>query len=1138
MHFERLRLAGFKSFVEACELRIEPGLTGVVGPNGCGKSNLLEAIRWAMGEGSPKSLRGGAMDDVIFAGTAARPSREFAEVTLRLDNSARTAPAGFNDDDQIEVTRRIERGLGSAYRLNGRDCRARDIQMLFADNATGAHSPALVSQGRIGAIVAASPVERRALLEEAAGIAGLHVRRKEAEIRLRAAEANLVRLEDVLAGMTAQVAALRRQARAAARYTELSDAVRVAEGALLFARWRTAADSADAANAAAREAEGRVAAATRDVARLAVAQAEATAGLPALREAEARAAAALQHVTQQRSLLAADLERVAARQRDLAAQAAAAVRDRDREQALAADAEAALMRGASQAAALDEAIAAGRAQLPALAAAVADAEQASGQGEAAYSAAVERHAAAAAQARAAEAALAAAEARLARTNAEIARVESSAAAPDDGSEARRDAARAAADAATQAIDKATADLAASEDGRRLAGATRDEAQAVAATLRGQRAALQAEHDALLRVLASGKAGPSVLDALTVEPGYEAALVAALRDDLSAGLRTGARHWAGAAEDGDPALPPGARPLSDVVQGPPELARRLAQVGIVDGDPDPASLRPGQRLVARDGRMWRWDGFRTAGGAGHAAAERLVQRARLAVLAGELPGLATQLADADAAVAAAIADLGRHADAERRAREGRAAAERARAAALADAARAEAAIERRAAQVQAAAAMLARLNDDAAGHAAERDAAQAAAQAVTGLGDLAQAVGDARTTVQGARAALAAARATHDTAQRGIAGDERQRSALAADGDAWRGRAAASQTRLDELAARIVALESDAAGLAERPAEIAAETARLATSIAEAEAARRAAADALAAAEGALRDLDTHARAAADALSDAREARARATTQAEHHEARRAEYAATAADRFEAAPIHLPQRLGFETGGDPDDLARRFEGLTAERDRLGPVNLRAGIELDEIEATLAASTAERQELETAIARLRGSIGALNREGRLRLIAAFETVDAHFRTLFATLFEGGAAHLALTESDDPLAAGLEIMAQPRAKKLQSLTLLSGGEQALTAVALIFALFLTTPSPLCVLDEVDAPLDDANVERFCDLLNHMAATTRTRFLIVTHNAVTMSRMHRLYGVTMGEPGVSQLVSVDLARAEALLN
>jgi chromosome segregation protein len=212
-------------------------------------------------------------------------------------------------------------------------------------------------------------------------------------------------------------------------------------------------------------------------------------------------------------------------------------------------------------------------------------------------------------------------------------------------------------------------------------------------------------------------------------------------------------------------------------------------------------------------------------------------------------------------------------------------------------------------------------------------------------------------------------------------------------------------------------------------------------------------------------------------------------------------------------------------------------VTLERERLGPVNLVAESELAEIEAGRESNAADIAELTEAVHRLRGSIGSLNREGRTRLRAAFEAVDGHFRTLFGTLFNGGEAHLALIDSDDPLEAGLEIMAQPPGKKLSSLTLLSGGEQALTAVALIFALFLTNPAPLCVLDEVDAPLDDANVERFCDLLDAMTRDTDTRYLIVTHNAVTMARMHRLYGVTMIEQGISRLVSVDLGGAEALL-
>ncbi|MGL4543686.1 MAG: AAA family ATPase, partial [Polymorphobacter sp.] len=289
MQLQRLRLTGFKSFVEPVELRIEAGLTGVVGPNGCGKSNLLEAIRWVMGEGSAKSLRGGGMDDVIFAGTATRPSRAFADVTLTLDNADRMAPAGFNDADSIEVVRRIERGLGSAYRLNGRDVRQRDVQLLFADAATGAHSPALVSQGRIGSIIAAKPVERRMLLEEAAGISGLHVRRREAEIRLRAADVNLARLDDALKALEVQAVSLRRQVRQGERYRQLSERLRLVEAQLLFARWHAADTAASAASAMAAQLDAKVAELTRDVARLTTVQVNAAADSPALRDASAAA---------------------------------------------------------------------------------------------------------------------------------------------------------------------------------------------------------------------------------------------------------------------------------------------------------------------------------------------------------------------------------------------------------------------------------------------------------------------------------------------------------------------------------------------------------------------------------------------------------------------------------------------------------------------------------------------------------------------------------------------------------------------------------------------------------------------------------------------------------------------------------
>jgi chromosome segregation protein len=339
--------------------------------------------------------------------------------------------------------------------------------------------------------------------------------------------------------------------------------------------------------------------------------------------------------------------------------------------------------------------------------------------------------------------------------------------------------------------------------------------------------------------------------------------------------------------------------------------------------------------------------------------------------------------------------------------------------------------------------------------------------------------------------------------------------------------------------RAKSAEAEATALADAPAEMAGRIADLESENANLSIVAEDAATAERAGEAELRDHEARAAELGEALAATREARAGAVARAENQELRRIEMGRVSGERFECPPPLLPEKIGFgsDSVSDATDESARHERLSADRERLGPVNLVAESELAEIEDARTTSLAERDELAEAISRLRGSIGSLNREGRTRLLSAFEAVNSHFQRLFQTLFNGGQAHLALIDSDDPLEAGLEIFAQPPGKKLQSLTLLSGGEQALTAVALIFALFLTNPAPICVLDEVDAPLDDANIERFCDLLDAMTRETDTRYLIVTHNAVTMSRMHRLFGVTMIEKGVSRLVSVDLGGAEELL-
>ncbi|WP_257539368.1 chromosome segregation SMC family protein [Sphingobium sp. CFD-1] len=1144
MQIKRLKLSGFKSFVDATELRIEPGLTGIVGPNGCGKSNLLEAIRWVMGESSAKSMRGGGMEDVIFAGTASRPQRDFAEVSLLTvqEQGELFSAVDVGADGELEVTRRIERGAGSAYRANGRDVRAKDIALIFADAATGAHSPALVSQGRIAAVIAARPQERRAMLEEAAGIAGLHVRRKDAEQKLRAAEGNLTRLDEILADMESRAGSLRRQAKAAERYIRLSEQIRVAEARVIFARWREASASADAARTEAKQAEGAVVAAHE--AQIAAA-AHAQAAVEALAERRSAAQAARDAANEaghRLNALKSERDGVVRRMHDLATQARQLEEDREREGTLAHDAAEAMARLTEEVATLKARIAGTEAIIPDFAARIGKAEDAARDAEVELARAMAKQAGEQAELRVAEAALAAAQGRLDRAEREVTKLEAEVDALPDAAplEAKRAEALAAQEQAGRDRDAAEAVIAGADAERQAASEARAEADTALSSTRAALAALDSEAAALRRAVESGAGGKSrALDRLKAAPGYEHALAAALGDDLEAPIGTeGPRFWGGAAPAaGDPAMPEGCTPLAGHVTAPPELARRLAQVAVAERDAGQA-LAVGQRLVTRDGKLRRWDGYvATQGGA--AAAERLIRLNRLDAIAAVRPA-------ADRAVEAARAAQG---DAQAREQaaalalaSGRAAlseAEQRLRTALRAADETGTALERLAGRREGIEERLtvARRDRDAA--AQERQTAQAARAAMPDGGETHALVASLSQASEKARAAVSQLQADRALADRALSGDRERMAAAEADAKSWQSRAGEAGKRIAAMTKRGEDVAAEQARMAQEPERLADAIAALTEQGAALTEASDAARKAEAEAEATLRTAERRASEAGEALAAAREARATAVARAEAADERRIETNRLSGERFECPPPVLPERLGFASADIRIAQTEQAEHdrLSAERERIGPVNLVAAQELEELDATQAKSRAESEELAQAIHRLRGSIGSLNREGRQRLLAAFEAVDGHFRQLFTTLFNGGQAHLELIDSDDPLEAGLEIMAQPPGKRLSALTLLSGGEQALTAVALIFGLFLTNPAPICVLDEVDAPLDDANVERFCDMLDAMVRQTRTRYLIVTHNAVTMARMHRLFGVTMVERGVSRLVSVSLGGAEALL-
>ena len=630
--------------------------------------------------------------------------------------------------------------------------------------------------------------------------------------------------------------------------------------------------------------------------------------------------------------------------------------------------------------------------------------------------------------------------------------------------------------------------------------------------------------------------PALIDEINVDAGMEIALGAALGDDLGASSDTGAPlHWR--TMDGDAAaLPLGAKLLGDVVSGPPALAWRLSQIGIVEAVDGPRlqkQLAQGQRLVSRDGALWRWDGLTMAADAASAAATRLRQRNRLKAVGDDIVDSETRRARAVKQLDTARDAAARAAEAEAKARESLSLAEDAHH--TARDARAEAA-----AAAAAEASRLVGLNEDATRIAeeltdaeAQRVAAQSTLDELKPDVEGRAALGALRERLTESRSELSQRLNAYERLRREAAGRVERLTKIAADLESWQGRAEGATTRLAQLAERRTAAETELDGISGRPAEINALRDDLLKRLETAQGVRGKAADAVAEAETSLAALDRAMKQAAAALAESREAGVRAESVLEQAVQQRSDVERAVRERLDCAPDALHAIAELKDGEDwpvEDDIEARMNRLVRERDNMGPVNLRAETEAAEIDEQLTALTEERADLEGAIARLRQGISRLNREGRERLEVAFEKIDGHFSTLFTRLFGGGRAHLSLVGSDDPLEAGLEIMASPPGKKLQVLSLLSGGEQALTALSLLFAVFLTNPAPICVLDEVDAPLDDANVARFCDLLDDIARGSSTRFIIITHHRMTMARMDRLFGVTMGERGVSQLVSVDL--------
>ena len=1148
MHFTRLRLHGFKSFVEPTDLHIGEGMTGIVGPNGCGKSNLVEALRWVMGENSAKSMRGGEMDDVIFGGTATRPSRNLAEVTLELDNATRTATSEFNNDDTLLITRQIERGNGSDYKLNGKPLRRRDVQLLFADQATGAHSTNLVGQGQIDALIRAKPQDRRAILEEASGTSGLHARRHEAELKLKASEQNLTRVDDVLQSYDAQLRSLKTQVRQASRYRNLADHIRRTEAALLHLRWIEAGENAETVKAALETAEARVVELLAIVTQGSAARADIAAELPAMRQTEAAAAAVVQKLTLAREQIEAESRRVVEETRTQENRLAQAKGDRDREQERSKDGEAALIKLQEESAQLAQAQATIAEELPRATEILAAATQEVEALDIALSQLMQETATIEARRNALEKEQ---QTLISRRDQMIQRraqfdVQRESLAAEAATRPDLALASAMVEATETELGKRQQQAQTAEHYYRESEQLQQQAREQAQKSQAHVTKLRAENDALTAMLQThDENSEKVIDLITVTPGLENALAVAVGEALTAALDpASAKYWRVLDAFSDaPALPRGIAPLADYVQAPSALARCLSQIGLVEdsgaGEAAVAELRPGQTIVSRDGWAWRWDGFTLTPQAKTATALRLQQRNRVAALKTEIEAALAEATSAQQTLDESSAFLAQRQEEDRCARE----ALKSAFAALNDArgtyARQEKESTALTTKLAALDDTLRQMNEDIT-HLNTRLVAVEDEQKT--LPD----VESARVTIHENRAKLAELRSQQSVKQGECSRLTREQNIAAARAQtvesetaAWQSRLSNASQQIDSLSARILDIENALETLRGRPAEIEASRAQLLTELSEAETIRKKAADTLIATEHKLAAVEQQLKRDENAQTEAREERVRAegAVQAaiDHfhtlHERMR--------ERLNCEPEELAGIAAFVEGESlpsPFELEQALGRYNRERENMGPVNLLAEKEAETMQGQIDTLTKEKDDLVAAIAKLRQGISQLNREARERLNGAFALVNERFQNLFKKLFTGGRAYLELIDNEDPMNAGLEIFASPPGKKMQMLSLLSGGERTLTALALLFAVFQTNPSPICVLDEAEAALDESNIGRFCELVETIARETGTRFLIITHQRLTMARMDRLFGVTMGEKGVSQLVSVDLEAAVSI--
>ena len=1147
VQFSKLRLNGFKSFADATDLDISDGLNGVVGPNGCGKSNLVEALRWVMGETSAKKMRGSGMEDVIFAGSSTRTAKNRAEVTLVLKNPYRDAPAPFENLDEIEITRTIERNNGSTYRVNGKAVRARDVQMLFADIVSGANSPALVSQGRVTMMINAKPAERRQVLEESAGVAGLYARRHEAELRLKAAENNLLRLDDIMAGVESRYETLQKQVRQANRYKNLSQTIRDLGGLIIYLEWKEATDQCKDLETKHVEIEVTITELMRIIADLSTKETEIAAQLPDLKEEDSKIAAQLQTYLIEKQRCEDALKRIdddIAKAKQTLSQS---TQDREHEKEFIDSLLTSLQMREAELSRLQETSLNKETLETKLAERDALKEKLT-QVEVEYEATRTALSQSAAERETLERRVNDYTSQLETQKQNLIRAEEELAQAKEGGENLEEikTIKAEIEQTEALIENAKEEL---ENIDAQKEAVDQEVQSLEAMWHEDNTVKQkiiSEINVLENFLKSkdeeGKI--AVVENIKPQKGYEIALAKAMGDTLLAALEDpeANQYWQALSYTPEelPELSAILEPLSSKVTAPEALSICLSQIGVVgdetlDVQTILKALKPGQMAVTKQGDVYRWDGYVITARSQSATAMHLERKNRhetlnseLETITGKVDALAERL-NAEKEKRATVTSLRNDKNNEIRELNNTLTQNRNHYENL---------LSKNDTQRQTLIRLEERINNLKSDIERSETALSEATTALEGFDDT-----DTRTKEEKSeklksdllekRQTLSELNRECDRISYEIETRANRIEVLTADIEEARNRLATGKARISELESRYSEAEKQIEALEAKPEDLKESLESHLSKIADLETQRKTTSEAVRSVEEQTRLFATQIKENETKLSAQKEQRASIAA----HMSSYKEKEQKALMQMESEGFETPSSLwtSLEWPEDKalptlDSVREKFERSKRERENMGAVNLMAAEEAENTAGEIETMIKEREDLVEAISKLRQAIQKLNKEARVRMVDAFDKVNEHFKRLFTQLFNGGEAHLELTESDDILESGLEIFASPPGKKLQNLTLLSGGEQTLASIALIFAMFLTKPAPICVLDEIDAPLDDANVDRVCTMIEEIGKITGTRFMIITHHRMTMARMDRLYGVTMAERGISQLVSVDL--------